>query len=112
MSDDLRSLAADLRKASGTVQRKGGQAIRKAAFDIQAQAQARAPVDTGALRNSIGVDLGGMALTAEIGPSVNYAAYVENGTRYMAPQPYMGPAADSVLPQLEQAITELGGEIL
>ncbi len=31
-------------------------------------------------------------MTAEVAPGMNYAAYVEYGTRYMAAQPYMRPA--------------------
>jgi len=37
----------------GQLREKAGQVVRKAAFDIQADAQTMAPVDTGALRNSI-----------------------------------------------------------
>jgi HK97 gp10 family phage protein len=37
----------------GQLREKAGQEVRKAAFAIQADAQTMAPVDTGALRNSI-----------------------------------------------------------
>lgn len=112
MSDDLARLAADLTKAAGTAQRKAGVAIRKSAFDVQRIAQQRAPVDTGALRSSIGVDLSFGSLQAVIGPTVDYAPYVEHGTRHQAPQPYMQPAADAVIPGLTQALEQLGGDIL
>lgn len=112
MSDDLAALAADLTRASSDAQRKAGMAIRKSAHDLQARAQQLAPVDTGALKNSIGVDLSMGALEAVIGPTVNYAPYVEYGTRSMAPQPYMAPAADQVIPTLTQALEQLGGDIL
>lgn len=111
--DDLRKLAVDLRGAGQKAQRMAGRAVRKAAFDIEAIAKTKAPVDTGALRNSIGADFTASdGLTAMVGPTVNYAKYQEFGTRYITPQPFMGPAADIVGPQFEQAMAEIGGRIL
>lgn len=112
MSDDLAGLAVDLTKASAQAQRKAGVAIRKTAQDVKATAQSMAPVDTGALRNSITVSMGLTSLEAVISPTVAYAPYVEHGTSRMAPQPFMGPAADRHLPALEQALSQLGGDIL
>jgi len=49
------------------------------------------PVDTGTMRSSIGVtyavNAGG--LSAYVGPWVNYAIYVHEGTRYMKGRPFM-----------------------
>lgn len=52
------------------------------------------PVDTGRLRNSIThiIDEGGKC--AVIGTTVEYAPYVELGTRHQKPQPYLKPAAE------------------
>ena len=49
-------------------------------------AAANAPVDTGRLRGSI--THGVSDETVFIGTNVEYAAYVEMGTRYQRPQPY------------------------
>lgn len=107
------------------------QAVRKAAFDLAAHAKDLAPVDTGALKNSIWVltskdSTYGEALqaalarnpkaqavsppavpppgTAYVGAGVHYAVYVEYGTRRMAARPFMRPAADAVGPGLAGAL--------
>lgn len=63
--------------------------------DIATDARRLAPVLTGDLRNSIDV-LGVSNGVGRVGAgdaSVDYAAYVELGTRKMAAQPYLKPAA-------------------
>ncbi|MGD7788213.1 HK97-gp10 family putative phage morphogenesis protein [Propionibacteriaceae bacterium Y1700] len=107
---ELYALAADLGKASAGVTRKASAIVTKAAYDVQAQAQALAPVDTGALRSSISTDV--QTLAAEVGPTVNYGAHLEYGTSRMAPRPYMGPALDAVEPGFTEAMAELTEEML
>ena len=109
-SSEMRHLEVDLTKAPASVQRKASRAIRKTAFDIEADAKILAPVDTGNLKNSISTDV--TLLSAEIGPTASYGYYVENGTRYQSPQPYMRPAFDRRAPGLAQALADAGGEIL
>lgn len=53
-------------------------------------AATKAPVDTGRLRGSITHAVDGHAV--HIGTNVEYAAYVEMGTRHQRPQPYLKPA--------------------
>lgn len=109
MSDvsELRRLAVDLGKAASTdTIRKARLAVQKAAADIERIAKLKAPVDTGTLRNSIGSDIRG--LTAEIGPTIRYAPFVEYGTARMKPRPFLGPATTVVEPKFEAAIAALG----
>ena len=47
---------------------------------------------SGNLKRSIGLEMKGNGMTAEVEPTVEYAAYVELGTRYMKAQPYLKPA--------------------
>lgn len=95
--------------------------VRKIAFDIQANAQDRCPVDLGALKNSMYVadkKSDGYAdaivavqsanpkavmypdtpvtdeLTATAFVGVEYGFWVENGTTRMAAQPYWQPAIE------------------
>ena len=97
------------------------QVIRKVALDIQADAQGRAPVDTGALKNGIYVNYQGQDgyadaaalvlatnpkaelyedqpieqdLVATVNVALNYGFFVENGTVKMGAQPYFQPAID------------------
>jgi HK97 gp10 family phage protein len=57
---------------------------------IEADAKAAAPVLTGHLRDSIEHEVDGDTL--RVGSNVEYAVYQEEGTRHMAPQPYLRPA--------------------
>lgn len=113
-SEEMNRLAADLAAAGPRVGARAGQAMAKALGDIQAGAQNRAPVDTGALRNSITHEYrrSGDTLRGEVGPTVNYGGFVERGTSRMRSQPYLRPATDAVLPGYEAALGQLGAEIL
>lgn len=106
----LRRLAADISAADEVNTRRASAALRKTALDIEADAKIFAPVDTGALKNSITSDIS--EFHAEIGPTVDYAHYVENGTSRMRGQPYMRPAADRRIPPFRRRIAEIGGDIL
>ena len=110
--DDLLKLSADLGKASYEVTRKAQLVVAKTAHDIEADAKSLAPWDTGTLRNSISTTIGAGGLSAEIGPTVDYAPYLEYGTRRMPPQPYMGPAAERRAEPFVKAVESLGGEFL
>lgn len=103
-------LAADLGKASAEATRKASLVVQKTASGIENDAKQFAPVDTGALRNSISATV--RSLHAEIGPTVNYAPYIEFGTWRAAPQPFMGPAADRHTAAFVSAMETIGGEIL
>lgn len=98
------------------------QMVRKIAFEVEAAAKQNAPVDTSAMRNSIytvtaqqdgygaasGAAVGANPKVAtaphpapkegaaHVGPSVEYAAYVELGTSRMAAQPFLVPAVEQV----------------
>ena len=110
---ELRALAADLGEASASAQLKATQVVQKSAFDVQRLAAERAPVRTGFLASSIGVDFdSGDGLTATIGPAASYGIFVEAGTSRMRPQPYLGPAFDAVVPGFTAAMEQLGGGIL
>lgn len=118
MSDDgsaeMMRLSVDLGNAGARVGARAGQALVKAAHDIQAGAQTRSPVDTGYLRSSISTSVTGSGgtVTAEIGPTANYGGYVENGTSQQRAQPYLRPATDAVLPGYEAALEQITGDIL
>lgn len=61
---------------------------------IERMAKVKAPVDTGALKNSIFSAKAGN-LTYKVTAPQHYAIYVEKGTRKMRAQPYLKPALDA-----------------
>lgn len=80
-------------------------AAKKVAAEVLATATAIAPHDTGTLARSLTSRLVYAAKERaryEVGTNVFYAPFVEFGTRFMAAQPYLGPA-------LEQARRKYGG---
>lgn len=96
-------------------------AVRATAFAIEATAKTMAPLDTGALRDSIYTRVGRQPTllpevagnpprvelprpedeqTAHVGPSVEYGLYQELGTTRMAAHPYLGPAVNRAADEL------------
>lgn len=112
--DELARLATDLTAAGERAQGMAADAVAKTAADIAADAKVFAPVDTGNLRDSIGYDItedsGGVE--AEVGPTADYAVYVEYPTASTGPQPFLGPAFDRRAPGFEQAMDSIGGEVI
>jgi HK97 gp10 family phage protein len=107
----------------GALPERADKVVRKTAFEVEAAAKVLAPVDTGALKNSIytvtsksdgfsaamgaadelrpGSVAGPIPEDPErgqafVGPCVNYGIYVELGTHKMAAQPYLYPALAQV----------------
>lgn len=66
---------------------------------IERMAKVKAPVDTGALKNSIFSAKAGN-LTYKVTAPQYYAIYVEKGTRKMRAQPFLQPALDTERPKL------------
>lgn len=118
MADDAAGefldMAKTFAKAPAKFRAQARAAMRKTAADIQGTAQNLAPVDTGALRNSITSDTTETAQTlrVEIGPTVNYGAYVERGTSRNRAQPYLRPAVDRHEPALLEAFSQLAERAL
>lgn len=80
-------------------------ALAKAAMDIEAHAKQLAPVDTGALKNAINANGGGLAWRVD-SPAA-YSTFQEFGTRKMPAHPYMVPAVEIVRPSFLQAMRSL-----
>lgn len=116
MSDSLRALAADLAAAGRQVKQGARTVVAKTALDVERTAKELAPVDTGNLKSSIGhSDLRAGSsdqMVAEVGPTANYGIFLELGTSRAPAQPFMGPAADRHTPGFEQAMQQLGAEVL
>lgn len=68
--------------------------LTRRAIKVEGQAKRLCPVDTGRLRASIthDVDKDDQGIYAMVGTDVHYGPYIELGTRFMRPQPYLRPA--------------------
>lgn len=81
--------------------------VRTAGTEMQQKAQRLSPVDTGALKRSIGIEMFNSGLTAVVSPTMDYSAYLEFGTRFMSARPYMRPAFRAVSPKFKKAMKEI-----
>lgn len=108
---EVRALGSRMESAGGRVGAKVSAALRKTAADIEAEAKALAPVDTGNLRNSISSTVSGDGrhggMSAEIGPTAEYGIYQEYGTSTQPGTPFMGPAFDRRVPGYTEALARI-----
>lgn len=81
--------------------------VAKNGSRLQQDAMYHAPIDTGFLRRSIGLEIEDDGLTADVKATAHYAGYVELGTRFMAAQPYMKPAFNVVKPKFVADLKKL-----
>ena len=85
------------------------QNIEKAALTLERNAKQNCPVATGRLRASITTEIGN--LEAEVGTNVEYAPSVEFGTSKQKAQPFIRPALDKAITQLNKDMAKtLGGK--
>ena len=74
------------------------------ASNIEKDAKAITPVDTGRLKRSIAAEVKG--LEANIGTDVEYAHFVHDGTYKMEARPFLYEAADAELEGLEDRLAD------
>lgn len=96
-------ISNDFPKVSANLKHKVPLIVAKAALDIEAGAEVRAPVLTGFLRGSItSRKINDEHWMVTVG--ADYGIYVEMGTRFMAAQPYLRPAVAAVRDGFIQAL--------
>ncbi|SHK31490.1 HK97-gp10 family putative phage morphogenesis protein [Hespellia stercorisuis] len=81
--------------------------VRTNGSQMQTKAQRNAPVDSGTLKRSIGLELSAGGLEVAATPTAEYAPYVELGTRFMDAQPYLKPAFNEQKKKFEQDMQKL-----
>lgn len=101
MTDDLTTFSRDFGKMPAKALRDLRTVVRVTGLEAEGVMKRETPVDTGTMRNSTRArfDLGN--LTADVGPTVNYAAYVAYGTRRQRPNPFDLRTAEIVGPKFE-----------
>lgn len=85
---------ASLRRAVGALEIDTVEKLEALGLEAQNAARRYCPVDTGRLRSSIrssGAKRDARGWVVTVGTNVEYAAYVEFGTRRMRAQPYLRP---------------------
>lgn len=94
--------------------------VQLAAFNVEKRAKKhltdKGAVDTGNLRGSItavpvGMAAGGELVDWRIGTHVEYAPFIEFGTRYMAERSYLIPALDAEHKHLRKAVHQIFSEL-
>lgn len=80
-------------EASQGIQRAMDRALEEIGLAAEGYAKRACPVDTGRLRNSITHAVESAEDSVYVGTDVEYAPYVELGTRRTAAQPFLRPAA-------------------
>lgn len=84
-----------LLNAMAKVKPNSAKIVKEATFKVEALAKTFAPVDTGALRNSINSEQKTPILW-RVQDGVKYGIYQELGTYKMAAQPFLIPAVEKV----------------
>jgi HK97 gp10 family phage protein len=92
-----------LRSAEVDVDRK----LEVIASKIEADAARLCPVDTGRLRASITHRVERGRHVAYVGTNVEYAPYVEFGTRKMRAQPFLRPALHKNIPLIRETFRNI-----
>lgn len=77
--------------------------LEKWVFDVYAEATRLVPVRSGYLRSTIYYKIKDWVVT--FGATATYAYWVSMGTRKMAARPFLLPAVQKYLPELESLIT-------
>ena len=92
MITGVEALLKDLSKKKTVVPTKTQQIVKKHGGELQREAMRLAPVDSGALKRSIEMEILDGGYTAKVSPYMDYAVYQEYGTRYQSGTPYIRPA--------------------
>jgi len=84
--------------------------VEIAARHVETKAKDDVPVKTGATKNSINASSEG-ELSWRVGPTTEYAPFLEYGTRHMIARPFLIPAVELEAPRLERALIQVTQEL-
>jgi HK97 gp10 family phage protein len=102
--DGIEEFQRAMSKLDSGMQRHVHRYLASLAAEVKAEAMRLVPVRTGYLRSKIYARI--QEWVAQIGADATYALFVELGTRHMRAQPYLWPAIQQYLLQLENIICQ------
>lgn len=94
---------ANMDDVKKVVRQNGSQLQQK----IQRNADFKKGYQTGTTKRSVELEISGNGLTAESGPTTDYAEYLEFGTRFMEAQPFVKPALEEQSKKFESDLRKL-----
>lgn len=74
---------------------------------MQSKADFKKGYQTGTTKHSIGAEIKDAGFTVEVGPTTEYAEYLEYGTRFMEAQPFVRPALEEQAQQFKSDMQKL-----
>ena len=90
-----------------SMNQQAAKVVKRHTANMTRKAQRKAPVDTGELRRSITASFYNGGLEGVVRASMQYAPYVEYGTRYMTAQPFIRPAYHETVEEFKKDLDEL-----
>lgn len=90
---ELLALSDDLKKSGAKVRRQVVKVVKETTSDVERDMKAAAPVQSGALRDSITGSARGLTGTVE--PTIRYSVFVLYGTYKDEAQDFLNPPADT-----------------
>ena len=94
---------ANMDDVKKVVRHNGSQLQQK----IQQKADFKKGYQTGTTKRSVNLEIKDGGLTAESGPTTEYAEYLEFGTRFMDAQPFVKPALEEQSKKFESDLRKL-----
>jgi len=105
---NIAQIRAAFGKAPAIMGAEFKKALMKSVVLVQRESMKLTPVLTGRLRASHMFEISGAGLKMEaaVGPTVNYATFIHDGTRFMKARPFLKDGADASLDQIDDFFTD------
>ena len=108
--NEFARLANDLTRAVSGLDVRANAAVERVGREAFVAANRYVPVDSGDLRRSLRFRRKGSRAVIE--SDLFYSTFQEYGTSQMAPQPFVGPAADQYGPQLVLEVERIRDDVV
>jgi len=105
---NIAQIRAAFSKAPAIMGEEFRKALIKSVVLVQRESMKLTPVLTGRLRASYMFEIsgGGLKMQATVGPTVNYATFIHDGTRFMKARPFLKDGAEASLDQIDDFFTD------